>query len=384
MSEVIQKNDNRAAIHWKLLTGASALALTGYLVTADLAQAADADKPLIWIDLGAQLEGLGTQQQTFAPLFVLNDLDAPYNNKSPLGVESPSKFAFGEEARLTFQPEDSDWVFSAGIRFGRANGTKHRHQQTSTRKPIYVFYLGSTLIYNYGLARPFYTESRFSDALSEYNEKHTILDFSAGKDVGLGLFGQGSNSIVSLGVRFAQFRTHANTTLRSMPVNTFAQVFKYKSQSYHTSFYAHAEIARSFRGIGPSLSWTGSAPIAGNTQDGELAIDWGVDGALLFGRQTVRGSHETTGRRINGGFNVSMTLATHYSKGAPIDRSRKVTVPNLGASFGLSYRFSDAKVSIGYRADTFFNAMDGGIDTRKSENRSFFGPYASISIGFGD
>ena len=29
-------------------------------------------------------------------------------------------------------------------------------------------------------------------------------------------------------------------------------------------------------------------------------------------------------------------------------------------------------------------ATDGGIDTRKSENRGFFGPYASISIGLGD
>jgi len=44
-------------------------------------------------------------------------------------------------------------------------------------------------------------------------------------------------------------------------------------------------------------------------------------------------------------------------------------------------KFPDAKVSLGYRADFFFGAMDGGIDTRKSYDRNFFGPYARIGIG---
>ena len=59
-------------------------------------------------------------------------------------------------------------------------------------------------------------------------------------------------------------------------------------------------------------------------------------------------------------------------------------MPNLGGFAGLSYRMQDFKVSFGYRADFFFNAIDGGIDTRKEENRGFFGPYASISVGLGD
>jgi len=60
-----------------------------------------------------------------------------------------------------------------------------------------------------------------------------------------------------------------------------------------------------------------------------------------------------------------------------------VAVPNVGALFGVSYKYQNAKVSFGYRVDEFFGAMDGGIDTRKSENRGFFGPYANISIGLG-
>ena len=41
MSELIQKNDNRATIRWKLLTGASALALTAYVSSAAIAKAED-------------------------------------------------------------------------------------------------------------------------------------------------------------------------------------------------------------------------------------------------------------------------------------------------------------------------------------------------------
>ncbi len=44
-----------------------------------------------------------------------------------------------------------------------------------------------------------------------------VLDFQAGKDVGLGLFGARGSSIVSLGVRFAQFTSTSNVMLKSDP-----------------------------------------------------------------------------------------------------------------------------------------------------------------------
>jgi hypothetical protein len=51
---------------------------------------------------------------------------------------------------------------------------------------------------------------------------------------------------------------------------------------------------------------------------------------------------------------------------------------------GFSIKWPNAKISIGYRADIFLNAMDGGWDTAKKENRSFMGPFASVSFGLGD
>ncbi len=68
----------------------------------------------------------------------------------------------------------------------------------------------------------------------------------------------------------------------------------------------------------------------------------------------------------------------------PISRSKKVTVPNLGGFAAVSWRYADAKVSFGYRADYFFNVLDGGIATAQKEDRAFYGPFASISIGLGD
>ena len=77
----------------------------------------------------------------------------------------------------------------------------------------------------------------------------------------------------------------------------------------------------------------------------------------------------------------------HTVSGFPVTidhtRSRSITVPNIGGFAGLSYRYDSAKLSFGYRADFFFGAMDGGIDTRKTYDRNFYGPYATLSIGLG-
>jgi hypothetical protein len=66
-----------------------------------------------------------------------------------------------------------------------------------------------------------------------------------------------------------------------------------------------------------------------------------------------------------------------------ITRSRSAVVPNLGGYLGASARYNNARISLGYRADFFFNAMDGGQDTAKKYNRGFYGPYLNVSLGLG-
>jgi iron complex outermembrane recepter protein len=394
MSELIQKNDNCATIHWKLLSSASALALTIAVSSVNVAKAEDADRPTIWIELGGQAEDITGQGQPFAPAFLAKnpDADVLWKGVSPIQAQKPP-FSFGENAKITFQPQSSDWVFSAALRYGRT-GTSNEvdHQTNRAFKTKYISGVPATFENIRGI-------DKFSDTHVHQSERHSILDFSAGKDLGLGMFGKDSVSTVSLGVRFAQFTSNATFDIRARPEVEFKYVnasqnypsffgpgVSFQFPYYHT-YHATMQATRSFRGVGPSLSWNGNTPFAGNPQDGEITFDWGVNAALLFGRQKAHVKHQEYQRYVSWQF--ALNGGQNYHSPYPIvygghDNVRSVTVPNVGGTVGLSYRYQDAKISLGYRADMFFGAIDGGIDTRKSENRGFNGPYASISVGLGD
>ena len=392
MSELINKNDNRATIRWKLLTGASALALTAYVSSAGIARAEDASQPLVWIELGGQLSRLQDSEETFAPAFLSM---RPSIFAPPQNYEFAPRLGIDEFGQLTFRPESSDWVFSASVSYGRSTTARHVHAQTNPPPFVVHYYYSSKLHTNYKYPRA----AKFADTQSQNREAHLIVDFQAGKDVGLGLFGNsGGTSTLSVGVRFAQFRSKSNIALKSDPNWNFN--YKYAPYALYLGFTnsklvygqhyqtnrASLLATRSFHGVGPSLSWNASVPFAGNSESGELQVDWGVNAALLFGRQKTKTQHHTSQLlHASSGFFTNVGRTTiHQSSPPPQTRSRNLTVPNIGASVGLSWRLQDFKMSLGYRADMFFGAIDGGIDTRKSENRGFFGPFASISVGLGD
>lgn len=373
MSELINNRDNAATIRWKLLTSASALALVSSL---SVARAEDASHPLIWIELGGQMENVSGQGEVFAPAFLAANPDSPvFGSVTPLQAQKPPKFDFGESAAISFQPEDSDWIFSAAIRYGRSGHKRHVHHQTI------------------GFNTPSITVADFADTVASHRETHGILDFSAGKDVGLGMFGKNSSSVVSLGVRFAQFTSNSAVDIRARPDLSF-KYFTYASRRfgipYFHTYHATGSAERQFHGVGPSISWNGSAPFAGNPQDGELTFDWAANAGILFGKQKAHVRHQETARYCGFCFLGHYTYTTvyqHPSSGHPAfghDTDRSITVPNVGGSVGLSWRVQDFKVSLGYRADFFFGAMDTGIDAVKKSNAAFNGPYASIGIGLGD
>jgi hypothetical protein len=105
-------------------------------------------------------------------------------------------------------------------------------------------------------------------------------------------------------------------------------------------------------------------------------------GALLFGRQKADVHHQSTSRYQ--AINYGQQRITSYPDRSPDKhRSRSVTVPNIGAFAGLSYRIENFKISAGYRADFFFGAMDGGLDSRRTADEKFYGPFATVSIGLG-
>ncbi len=411
MSELIQKHDNRATIRWKLLTGASALALTGYICSASPVNAEDSSHPPIWIELGGQLSRLENGQETFAPA-LFNVRPAMFEPSQKF--ERPPLFGLDANAGISFQPENSDWVLSASIRYGRSASKRHVRQQTNPVDLYPVQYFTSSGALTTNIAYPY--ANKFADTDARTSERHSILDFQVGRDVGLGVFGNSdAKSTVSLGVRFAQFASKSNIALKSNPdwhfnykyVKTgfpsappslvsfvISNFFPYGTKlvridhpSVYHSHMALLRASRSFHGVGPSLSWTASVPFAGNAESSELTFDWGVNAALLFGKQRTAVHHQTTGY-YHSRYSTQRGLNRHFItyQPAPMNetRTRNFTVPNVGGSVGISWNYDNAKVSLGYKVDWFFNAIDGGIDAARKEDRGFYGPYASISIGLGD
>jgi hypothetical protein len=97
---------------------------------------------------------------------------------------------------------------------------------------------------------------------------------------------------------------------------------------------------RSFHGVGPTVSWDGSVPLIGSPDETEIPLDFGVNGAVLFGRQRITGSHHTNGRKFGQKYNekgphttyVNNHYVTRYKLGGSVARSCSVVVPNVTAS----------------------------------------------------
>jgi hypothetical protein len=374
MSELIQNNRNEKRVRWYLLVTTSAIALLG--CTADAS--ARNDEPQVWIELGGQLTRLDVSQETFSPSIMDGRpaMFAPSANYEKLPHQS-----MDETGKLSFRPGGSGWEFTVAARYGHSVRKVDVAEQTYPAPFVHA---------DPRFSNQDALSAKFASTLMKANESHLLLDFHAGKDLGIGMFGGGTSQI-NFGIRFAQFNNKSNITLNSNP--DWQRLYKYVTypnlQIYHSKFisgepyHLHTgklQAQRSFRGIGPSLAWTGTSPFLGNREDGGLSFDYGVNAAVLFGRQRARVAHQTSGiYRTKAKY--PQRIPTGHSTAH--NRSRSVVVPNIGAFASMTYRIQHFKVSAGYRADFFFNAMDGGNDARKSEDIGFYGPFATISVGLG-
>jgi hypothetical protein len=380
MSELM--NGGYKTFEWQLLTTVSALALLGGAYGASQAKADDdSGRPTVWIELGGQLSRVNDGEEIFSPSL----MDVRPSQFSPSSqFEKMPHTSIDESGSASFQPDNSNWTVSASVRYGRSVSHTHVHQQTQPKTLVYYDNSG----YKHSRLP---TGAKFADTNTNDSEHHLIVDFQAGKDVGMGMFGKGSVSLFSLGVRFAQFGTNSNIALKSDPDWQFRYTNFYGRKLvlggiYHSND-ASLRASRGFHGIGPSLSWNASAPVTGNGQDSELAINWGVNAAVLFGRQRAQVHYQTTAQHHDAKYRYTQyhvwRRVVGHSSASPPTRLHSVAVPNIGGFAGISFRYANAKISFGYRADLFFGAMDGGIETRKSENVGFYGPVASVSIGLG-
>lgn len=383
MSELITTCERRALTARHLLATASALALTAYIASATVAKAEEDTRPTVWVELGGQMEMLqGMSQPFIAPFMSFEPKGAteggtfflpPGDSYDPAlfaKEQRPVRRAFGLEGKVFFQPEASDWTFSAAIRYGRAQHNRHAHEQGPTAYKYVVLPLSKVKL-------PL-NVAEFGDERVNTEQSHMFLDFQVGKDVGLGVFGRDGNSNISAGVRFAQLSLKSD-------VKAIARPQLGNQNQYHNYFQYEltGEQQRNFRAIGPSLSWNASAALLGNKDGAQVTFDWGLNGAVLFGRQKAHTAHATEGVHLTHPRARVFQFNQLYATSGESTRARSVVVPNLGAFAGLSVRYPNARVSFGYRADFLFGGMDVGIDTRKTTTTGFNGPFAKLSIGLG-
>jgi iron complex outermembrane receptor protein len=359
MSELKNISGNQIDFRARLLITACSTALLTALCANLPAAAADADRPMVWLELGGEFAQLQNGQEPYLPPFTLVTPRLSFIVQSPADTEKAMPVSWDGNAKISFQPVESDWIFSAAIQYGRNTRNKTSSQRTT----------------HHSSSQYFLRYEAYQNISAKNTSSHMVVDFAAGKDMGLGVLGGGGDSIVRFGLRYAQFDSRSKSGIQYQPTNN--------DKNFHI-FYGAFDAARKFIGLGPSLSWDASAGLIGEPATGGITLDWGLNGAVLFGRQRTNAHHQTTNLAVTYpylgiGF-VKQPLYQH--SGAP-PRSKQVVVPNIGGFAGVSWRYPDAKISVGYRADFFFGAMDGGIDTAHRENVGFYGPFASVSIGVG-
>jgi len=368
----------------------------------DLFSVGDGKKPQLWLTLGGSfLNKIDGKTDPYDPLAMANFPNGghptpPWASGLPTlaQLQKTPAAGFEEEASLTFQPEDTDWVLKAGIRYGRSahNKTVHKSQFAATRTQWEVFTGYTFPCTFFDQFYPTFSDQcrhgafkEFVDSHDASSEWHAIMDFEIGRNVGIGTFNGEGTSTISAGVRIAQFHSKDHLLLGAGPHYDL-------SGKYHEIYDFYTQEDRAFHGMGPELAWDASQPIMGNAQNGRLTFDWGLNAALLFGEQSVHLDHVVKHCTVHGAGGLSSCDGGGIgSNGDPmivepadnVVRSTNVTVPNLGGYAGVSVNYSNAKISLGYRADEFFNAMDGGQDIAKKFDRGFYGPYFNISLGFG-
>lgn len=350
MNEVMQTKQRTAVRRQLLLTVSSA----AVLVLVGNARADDANRPTVWVELGGAFDQISHSSTVWTP----PNLPDPITNPSPDAFGKTPSLGYDFEGAISVHPNGSEWIFSASVRYGRAqHGPKNTHDQA------------------YGTAYHQLTSFAFLNSTQQSHSTHAIMDFTAGRDVGMGLF-RSSLSTVHFGVRAVQLNEKADGHFSA---------FTSAPQKYSpgkVSHKAEALFTRSFMGAGPSVSWDEATSFMGSVEEG-VSFDWGANAAILVGRQKAHLSLHTMDARYAGKYQYPKVPIILTQSTVSPQRDKTVAVPNFGAFASLSWRLPAGKVSIGYRADLFFGAIDGGISTAQRSMNGFYGPFASVSIGLG-
>ena len=276
--------------------GASALALTAYVsICGASASAEDSDRPLIWIELGGQLERLNGPQEHLSPPF-MPSITRPIFVIAAECSETAA-LCLRRRGKISFQPDDSDWVFSASIRYGRSSADRHTHQQTANADVAcrcHSHYYGK-----YVAARNYYPDRSRQIRRWRSARKASAHAFSISRParmLGLACSAAGlvrhqrgrAHRAVHVQVERRACAREPDLQYPSAPITYFRGICAIQIHDPHTfpRLCATMPASASFHGMGPSLSWNALGAFRRQSADMERStLDWGVNAAILFGRQ---------------------------------------------------------------------------------------------------
>ncbi|HVT23900.1 MAG TPA: TonB-dependent receptor [Rhizomicrobium sp.] len=360
--------------------------------------------PRVWLQFGGNFNAVMNHDvigydptSAYAPNFPNGGgptPDWPSTLPTPPQLEKLPNMGFDWDGAATIQLPDSDWKLKAGIRYGRTARNKHFHKSAYAGTKTNIQFGPASYPCSFiGQYYPQYLGACYHGFINEFvdsrnisHESHVMLDFTLGKDVGLGSMGSGT---LSGGVRIAQFSEQTKVDIGANPNYHF---YATVGQKYHDNYDFTSDEKRNFHGMGPLVMWDANQVLWGMGDDAQITFDWGINAGVLFGEQKVVLHHTAQHCRHSGpgggpflaacdGAGIGGEDPQTHEPDEDISRSTSATVPNLGGYLGASVRYRNSKLSLGYRADTFFNAVDGGQQTRDTFNRGFYGPYLNVSLG---
>jgi len=320
------------------------------------------------VELGGGASRFDAPNQAFSPAFTAPFPEA-LDPRKPQGEDLD--WGDSREVKLTYRAPSSPWNVSAAAQFGKTNGTAGEIN------------LGTAVRFYPGLP-PAFPQTRYDYVISDAQDRedHTLVDFSVGRDLGVGWLGAGSESSVKLALRYGQFNSESHLRILGTPDYVFAPTNFFKYPRHFHKNAATLEADRSFEGAGPIVSWDASKRLTPVGEQGGFNLDWTLGGGVLFGKQKLDEAWDITGSYYKGTIKYQ-TTTPNTPIATDIHRAKSVTVPYAGAALGLSYSVQRIKVSAGYRYDRYFDLIDGGLDEHKSYDRTIDGPYFKLAVGFG-
>ena len=211
------------------------------------------------LEFGMGANRMGAKNALYRPDFLDEYLDSlPFADASAATQRASLGVSHVRDARITFNMPDGWHVW--GAYRGRKFDAQHKGVASEQAKggDVENFLPGAPPRYVTG------GENFGTIEVGQY-EDHSIVDFMVGKDVGLGLMGEGGTSVIGLGMTYAQFRSASDIDMIGVPDRYRAdyEQIKYPT-TRHELYNASLASTRKFEGLGPSLSWEASKRLVGN------------------------------------------------------------------------------------------------------------------------